>query len=127
MCYNLYIMNAGKVLRENEARALQSNQFVSRVEGKTTQKGSAGRLKSWSAAGFIVAMILVFLMFFSSGNLIPEGISTRLIEETDMQYADAVESKKWNRLLENREIDHDCRLIKRINDENNKNLINFII
>ena len=87
-------MNAGKVLRENEARALQSNQFVSRVEGKTTQKGSAGRLKSWSAAGFIVAMILVFLMFFSSGNLIPEGISTRLIEETDMQYADAVESKK---------------------------------
>lgn len=42
----------------------------------------------------IIAVIAVMFMFFAGGNLVPDAISERLIEATDVQYADAVESKK---------------------------------
>lgn len=85
---------AGAVLRANERSALTSDsgEIISRVKGKKL-KGK-GKLKSFSAASFITAIIVVFLAVFSSGNLIPSAISERLIEEMDVQYADAVESKK---------------------------------
>lgn len=44
--------------------------------------------------GFITLVLGVFILVFSSGNLMPAAISDRLVEETDVQYADAVESKK---------------------------------
>ena len=83
-------MSAEEVLRANEKSALGEHQFVSRVTGKISGQGSKGK---FGAAVFITLILAVFLVFFNSGNMIPSVISDRLIEETDVQYADAVESK----------------------------------
>lgn len=86
-------MSAEKVLRLSERSALGGNhRIVSNVVGKSAGK-RGGKIKGFSATAFVTAMILVFVVLFSSGNLIPAAISERLIEETDVQYADAVESK----------------------------------
>ena len=53
-----------------------------------------GKIKTFGAMGLITLALIVAAVLFSSGNLIPSAISERLIEETDVQYADAVESKK---------------------------------
>lgn len=87
-------MTATEVLRASENIALSNNQIVTNVSGKKTQVKGAGKLKGFTAAGFLTAMIVVFAALFGSGNLVPSAISERLIEETDVQYADAVESKK---------------------------------
>ena len=89
-------MSAEEILQENEDFALDNSQFVSNVSGisKQFKKKGKGKLKAFGAMGFLTAMIAVFAVLFSSGNLIPSAISERLIEETDVQYADAVESKK---------------------------------
>ena len=85
-------MSAEETLRSTEKAALSNNQIISSVTGVKSKKG--GRMKkSFSVVAFITAMIAIFSVFFSSGNLIPSAISERLIEETDVQYADAVESK----------------------------------
>jgi hypothetical protein len=85
-------MSAEEILRSTEKRALGKNhEIISHVTGKGSQKG--GIFKKFSATAFATLMILVLVVFFSSGNLIPAAISERLIEETDVQYADAVESK----------------------------------
>lgn len=84
-------MSAEEVLRSNEQSALKGERIVSHVVGKSGKKG--GKLKKFSATAFAMAIALVFVAFFSSGNLIPAAISERLVEETDVQYADAVESK----------------------------------
>lgn len=90
-------MEAEEDLREFERSALENNsQFVSNVSGKSTKMGmkGIGKMKSFGAMGLITAAIVVFAVVFSEGNFIPDAISERLIEETDVQYADAVESKK---------------------------------
>lgn len=81
-------------LRSYDDAALKSNQFVSSVSGKDFKVKKKGKWKAFSAAGFLTAMIIVFVMFFGSGNMIPSAISERIIEETDVQYADAVKSKE---------------------------------
>ena len=85
-------MSAEEVLRENERSATYNTdqQFVSRVAGKTAGKK---HYKSWGALGVIVLMAVVAAVLMSFGNFIPAAISERLIEATDVQYADAVESK----------------------------------
>ena len=85
-------MSAEESLRSSEEAALSNNQIISSVTGNKSKKGGKMK-KSFSAAAFITAIIVIFTVFFSSGNLIPSAISERLIEETDVQYADAVESK----------------------------------
>ncbi|MBR2753934.1 hypothetical protein IKG33_03475 [Candidatus Saccharibacteria bacterium] len=87
-------MTAEEVLRESENSALTENQIISHVSGKKTNGKKSKKMKGLTAGGFITAMIVVFAFLFSSGNVIPSAISERLIEETDVQYADAVESKK---------------------------------
>lgn len=89
-------MSAEEILEENENTALTNSQFIANVSGikQKSKKLSGGKLKAIGAMGFLTAMIVVFALLFSSGNLIPSAISERLIEETDVQYADAVESKK---------------------------------
>ena len=86
-------MNTTEVLREGERSALNNNQIITNVTGKKL-KTNKKKVKNLTAAGFITGMIVVFGVLFSSGSLIPSAISERLIEETDVQYADAVESKK---------------------------------
>ena len=85
-------MSARDILRSTEKSALIKNQIISNVVGKKSKK-SGGRKGKISAAAFITAIIVIVVVFFSSGNLIPAAISDRLIESTDVQYADAVESK----------------------------------
>lgn len=87
-------MSAEEVLKSSERSALKNNQFVSHVTGKKSKVKSKKKLASFGAAGFITVMIIVAAMLFGSGNIIPSAISERLIEETDVQYADMVESKK---------------------------------
>lgn len=86
-------MTAEEILKSSESSALNHNQIISHVTGKNTIK-KGKKLQTLGAAGLITAMLAVFAVLFSSGNLIPSAISERLIEETDVQYADAVESKK---------------------------------
>ena len=84
-------MPAEEVLELNEQSALKG-EIISHVVGKSAEKRGR-KIKGFSATAFVTAIILVFVVLFSSGNLIPAAISERLIEETDVQYADAVESK----------------------------------
>lgn len=85
-------MSAEEILKESERSATYNTdeQFVSRVAGKTAGKK---HYKSWGALGVIALMAVVAAVLMSFGNFIPAAISERLIEATDVQYADAVESK----------------------------------
>lgn len=87
-------MSAEEVLKNSEKLALGGGSVVSHVNGKNLGNKKAKGLKSFGAAGFITVMIIVFAVIFGSGSLIPSAISERLIEETDVQYADAVKSKE---------------------------------
>ncbi len=86
-------MNAGNLLRASEASALSNPQFVANVRGKDLKKGSGGKKFQFSVMFLVTLAIAIIALVFASGNLIPSAISERLIEETDIQYADAVESK----------------------------------
>ena len=84
-------MSAEDILRSSENTALDNNQFVSNVTGRSGKKSK--KRGGFGVLFFLTAVIAVFMLFFSTGNLIPSAISERLIEETDIQYADAFESK----------------------------------
>lgn len=86
-------MSADSILKSSERSALKNNQFVSHVVGKKGGKSSK-KIKSFGAAGFLTIMIAIIAVLFGTGNIIPSAISERLVEETDVQYADMVESKK---------------------------------
>ena len=86
-------MSADELLRSNEEIALTNTQYVSSVSGKSAKLKSSKKKISWGATGLVIAMVAVAAVFFSSGNLIPAKIQERLIEETDVQYADMVASK----------------------------------
>ena len=73
-------MSAEEILKVSEAAALKENQIIANVNGKKQTK-KVGKKTGLGAAAFITAMLLVFLFFFSSGNIIPSAISERLIEE----------------------------------------------
>lgn len=86
-------MSAEEVLKASERSAVENElgkQFVSHVAGKTNTKKHT---KAWGALGLIILMLIVAAVVMSFGNFIPAAISERLIEATDVQYADAVESK----------------------------------
>lgn len=80
----------------DESTVAEKEEFATHVTGKTDNlKGQKiGKIKTLGAIGFLTAIIIVFAALFSSGNLIPAAISERLVEETDVQYADAVVSKE---------------------------------
>lgn len=86
-----------EALRSSEESALDNSQIVSSVTGNKggsgKSKGKSKFKKGFSAAIFITFMIIIFLGIFSAGNLLPTWIAERLIEVTDVQYADAVETK----------------------------------
>ena len=87
-------MTAGEILKASERSALGKSQIVSHVKGKVTSNEDKRGAKSFGAIVFATMALATFAVIFGSGNLIPSAISERLIEETDVQYADAVESKK---------------------------------
>ena len=88
-------MSAEELLRNSELSATSGNEFVANIsKTKNKKKGITKKIASFGAMAFLTIAILFFALFFGLGNLIPSTISERLVEETDVQYADAVESKK---------------------------------
>jgi len=85
-------MSAEEILKSSERSALKNNQFVSHVTGKNL-KNTFKKKRSFGTIGFILAIIVVAVVLFSSGNIIPTTIYERLIEETDTQCADMTMSK----------------------------------
>ena len=83
-------MSYRETLLENERSALTNSQFISRVSGKS---GTFKKKSGFSAVFALVITIGILVLFFASSSMLPAAISERLIEETDVQYADAVESK----------------------------------
>ncbi len=124
-------MSAEEVLRQGE-RSASSNfgketQIVSNVVGKI-QGDKPRNNKSFGALGLVLLMIIIVAIFFSSGNFIPAAISERLVEATDVQYADAVESKflVFQQALENGDIPSNT--IKRLESQGirvNGNTLDF--
>lgn len=100
-------MSAEEILLQSEDVATENSQFISHVSGKTstTVKGKSN-FQKFGAAGLLTIGLIIVAVFFSSGNLIPSAISQRLVEETDVQYADAVVSKElvFQQALKNGEI-----------------------
>ena len=91
-------MSAEEILRANERSALNNSQtnegqIISRVTGAKAIFDGGKKKKSFSVIGLITLMLIVIAVLISSGNLIPAAILDRLIEATDVQYADATESK----------------------------------
>ena len=86
-------MNAGNLLRASEASALNNSQFISSVKGKSLKVKSKGKKFSFSLMFLVTLMIATIAIILVSGNIIPSSISENLVEEVDVQYADAVESK----------------------------------
>ena len=83
-------MSTADALLENERSALTDNPILSHVFGKNidSEKNSGVGVMLT-----IAATIGIFGLFFMSSNLLPTTIYERFVEETDVQYADAVESK----------------------------------
>lgn len=89
-------MSAEEILRQSERSAAINSGDDARIISSVLGKAQGGKLKnhkSFGALGLITLMIIILTVLFSSGNLIPAAISERLVEATDVQYADAVESK----------------------------------
>ena len=88
-------MSAEEVLRSNESKALSGSQFVSSVAGKGKGKMKGGKkAKAIGAGVFIIGMLAIPMFIFGFGNFAPVALSERLVEETDVQYADEKESKQ---------------------------------
>ena len=97
-------MSAEEALRASERSAATTgpdmeNQVFSRVNGKTSNNkyqmvlNGIKNHKSFGALGLITLIFIFLIVLISSGSLIPAAILERLVEATDVQYADAVESK----------------------------------
>ena len=86
-------MSAEDILRESEESALGDGQITNNVLGKNARFKKIGKRGGFSAMVFLTLAIATIAVIFSSGNLIPSAISERIIEETDIQYADAIKSK----------------------------------
>ena len=93
MLYNLFKMSAEEMLAAGERSATENindGGVVSRVTGKRTVGKKHRRL---GAVGLATLLLVVLAVVISMGNLMPAAILERLIEATDVQYADGVESK----------------------------------
>ena len=100
-------MSAEEILLQNEDVATEHNQFVSHVSGKGNfSYKEKNFFQKFGAAGLLTVGLIVVAIMFSSGNVIPSAISQRLVEETDVQYADAVVSKElvFQQALKNGEV-----------------------
>ncbi|MBQ3293078.1 hypothetical protein IJG93_02110 [Candidatus Saccharibacteria bacterium] len=90
-------MSAEEILRASERSASigtgSEAQIISHVVGKFQGSKKSKKIGSFGVIGMITLMIAILAVMFSFGNLIPAAILERLIEATDVQYADAVESK----------------------------------
>ena len=89
----MLIMTAEELLRSNEKSALNNSQYITNITGKNSKVKSKKKMASWGATGLIIFMVIVAAVLFGSGNIIPAKIQERLVEETDVQYADMVASK----------------------------------
>lgn len=88
-------MSSEEILKSTEQAALTTGDHFSSVTSKKLNlKFNKKRRGSFGASAVILAIVGIALFFFGSTSNIPSDISDRLISATDVQYADAVESKK---------------------------------
>ena len=90
---------AEEELRESEAAALESSQadlssgHTTNVTGKSAVPKKRN-LKKLSIKAFgVLILVIILILLLNVPIYAIDAISTRLIEETDMQYADGVQSK----------------------------------
>ncbi len=100
-------------LRDGESKALESSQanftngHTTNVTGAIAAGAKSGKLKSVSIKTFgVVVAVIALVVLFATPIYAIDAISTRLIEETDVQYADSVQNKAlvFQNALENGEI-----------------------
>ena len=87
-------MNTEGLLLRMESSAISTinnDAFVSSVTGKSSLKANKKK-RTFSALFLIVSMIIIAALSLGMGNVIPSAISDRILEETNMQHSDAVES-----------------------------------
>ena len=89
-------MSAEEILKSNEREALKYGDHFSSVSGKKLNiKWDQKRHRAgFGATLMILALVILGVVFFGTTSTIPSDISDRLVAQTDVQYADAVESKK---------------------------------
>lgn len=89
-------MSAEEILKSNEREALEYGDHFSSVSGKKLNiKWDQKRHRAgFGATLMILALVILGVVFFGTTSTIPSDISDRLVAQTDVQYADAVESKK---------------------------------
>lgn len=90
-------MSAEEVLKASERSAITATgseaQIISHVVGRMQGSSKTKKIGSFGVISMITLMIVVLAVMFSFGNLIPAAVLDRLIEATDTQYADGMESK----------------------------------
>ena len=90
----MFKMNAEGLLLKMESSAISTmnnGAFVSSVTGKSSFK-TKKKKRAFSALFLIVSIIIIASLSLGMGNVIPSAISDRILEETNMQHSDAVES-----------------------------------
>lgn len=82
---------SSNMLLASERSAIGGKPFKASVKGKKSAK--KGQKKSLGALASIIIVVFLAGFFFVPAYMIPSMIMERLIEEFDVQWADAVESK----------------------------------
>jgi hypothetical protein len=89
-------MSAEETFRLSEQNALSGEDHFSSVTGKNLslsgEKNGSGK-SSFGATSAIIGFIGIALFLFLGNDNLPSNLNDRLISQTDVQYADAVESR----------------------------------
>ena len=89
-------MSAEETFRLSEQNALSGEDHFSSVTGKNLslsgEKNGSGKSR-FGATGAIIGFIGIALFLFLGNDNLPSDLNDRLISQTDVQYADAVESR----------------------------------
>ena len=83
---------SSNMLLASERSAISGKPFKANVKGKRSKNGRKKK-KSLGALASIIIVVFLAGFFFVPAYMIPSMIMERLIEEFDIQWADAVESK----------------------------------
>ncbi len=87
-------MQSREMLISGENPEPINDQHFWRGKGKKAKIESTKRWKSWGATGLLTAMIILLAVLFNFGEFASTNLQENLVEQTDVQYADAVASKK---------------------------------
>ena len=87
-------MQSRELLISGENPEPINDQHFWRGKGKKAKIESTKKWKSWGATGLLTAMIILLAVLFNFGEFTSTNLQENLVEQTDVQYADAVASKE---------------------------------